>query len=262
VTEIVPILMYHHVSPQRPLGFAKYTVHPDALRAQLRLLARFGYRTIELEAVVAAREGGPALPPKPIVLTFDDGFAEAIDLAAPILLEAGSRATFFLVAGLLGRQSDWLERERGIKLPLVDAAGARALVANGFQIGSHTLMHPHLPQLGPDEIERELAESRRRLEAVLGIPVRHLAYPHGEHDATVRRVARQSGYASACTTDRGFVGRASELYALPRIIIDGRDRLIDFACRLRTAQRLGDLARLGPIELSRRVLAGPAAAVR
>jgi peptidoglycan/xylan/chitin deacetylase (PgdA/CDA1 family) len=262
MTQIVPILMYHHVSRQRPSGFAKYTVHPDALRSQLAWLDRLGYHTIGLDQLVAARSGGPALPPMPIALTFDDGFAEAIELALPLLLETGSQATFFLVAGLLGGESDWLERERGISLPLVDAAGVRALTAHGFRVGSHSRTHPHLPRLMPDDIERELAESRLQLEDASGMPVRHLAYPHGGHDTIVRRMALENGYETACGTEQGFVGPASDPYALPRIIVDGRDRLVDFACRLRTAERLRDLARRGPLGLARRVVAGPAAVVR
>jgi peptidoglycan/xylan/chitin deacetylase (PgdA/CDA1 family) len=254
--------MYHHIDRSRPAGFAKYTVHPDALRAQLRWLNRRGYQTIDLDQLVAARNGGPPLPARPIVLTFDDGFAGAIELASPILLEQGAAATFFVVTDRIGGASDWLARERGLSLPLADAGRLRRLADDGFAVGSHTATHPHLPGLPADRLADELSGARARLEDLLGRPVGHLAYPHGEHDEIVRHRAREAGYVTGVTTEAGFVGSTSDPLAMPRIIVDGRDRIVDLAARLRTAERVRQLIRSGPLGAAGRLLRGPAGAIR
>ncbi len=262
MTDIVPILMYHHVSRVVRNGFAKYTVHPDALRAQLSLLGRLGYRAIDLDALVSARNGSAALPRRAVVITFDDGYAEAIEVAGAALHEANVRATFFIVAGAIGRDSAWLMNERGIRLALAGWPELRDLAAAGHSIGSHGLTHAHLPDLSLDAIRRELEVSRAQLSSGLGLDVHHVAYPHGEHDERVRQIARDSGYRSACTTHQAFSDPHDDIYALPRIIVDGRDRLPDFLVRLRTATSGRGLVREGPVELLRRLALGPAATPR
>ncbi len=256
----IPILMYHHVSRVRPPGFAKYTVDPGALRAQLGLLRRLGYTTVGIDAILDAAGDGAPLPRRPIVLTFDDGFAEAIDLAVPILLDHGARATFFVVAGELGGRSAWLERERGVSLELAGAERIRELGDLGFSIGSHTWSHPHLPALAPEELSAELDGARRRLEDVVGRAVDHLAYPHGEVDTVVRAATAAAGYRSACTTDQRFASPAGDPLALARIIVDGRDRSLDVLCRLRTAHAARGLVRLGLRTAIDRLWRGPAVA--
>ena len=256
----IPILMYHHVSRVRPAGFAKYTVDPGALHAQLRLLRRLRYTTVSLDDVLDAAAGVATLPRRPIVLTFDDGFAEAIDLAVPILAEHGARATFFVVAGRLGGHSDWLERERGVRLQLASADRIREVADLGFSIGSHTWTHPHLATMPADDRSVELDDARRRLEDVIGCGVEHLAYPHGEWDSSVRHAAAAAGYRSACTTDQRFATLGGDPLALARIIVDGRDRLPDVLCRLRTARSARELVRLGFGTAVDRLRRGPVSA--
>ncbi|MEK7785041.1 MAG: polysaccharide deacetylase family protein, partial [Chloroflexota bacterium] len=161
----VPILMYHQVAPQSLPAFRKYTVTPKAFAAQMRWLALAGYVPIMLDDLLAARSGGSGcLPSRPVIITFDDGFQDCVDYAVPILQARGFRAIFYLVAGLMGRVSEWLITERGIELALIDWATARRLEAAGFQCGAHSLSHPHLANLDVAACRIELYESRRLLE--------------------------------------------------------------------------------------------------
>jgi peptidoglycan/xylan/chitin deacetylase (PgdA/CDA1 family) len=109
----VPILMYHQVSRRPHPAFRKYTVTARAFAAQMAWLAWAGYRAITLDAVLAARTGRDSLPRRPVVITFDDGFQDCWDYAVPVLRSRGFRATFFLVAGLIGGRSTWPLREKG-----------------------------------------------------------------------------------------------------------------------------------------------------
>ncbi len=253
----VPILMYHHVSERTPAGFAKYTVRPASLRSQLRLLATLGFTTINLDALADAFAGRGPLPRRPVVVTFDDGYAEAVDHALEALESTRTRATFFVVGGVVGGSSEWLAAERGLRLPLAGWDRLRAVIDAGHAIGSHSMTHPHLTGLDDDAARRELVESRLAISSGLGSDVRHLAYPHGEWSPLVRRIAAESGYVTASTTNQAFSGPGSDPLALPRIIVDGRDRLPDVVSRLRTTMSVRTLIRSGPTELVKRIVRGP-----
>jgi peptidoglycan/xylan/chitin deacetylase (PgdA/CDA1 family) len=229
---MIPILMYHEVAPQIYPHFRKYMVTPHAFAAQMKWLALAGYSPIDLDTLVDARLGGAALPPKPIVITFDDGFQGCVDYAVPVLRERGFTAVFYLVAGLMGKTSRWLRAERGIELPLMDWRAARDLCANGFQCGAHTMSHPRLTELTVDECRYELHRSRQLLEDQLGHEMTHLAYPFGSFDGTTRTLAEEAGYISATSVEIGLSPPGDDLLALRRVPVSGFDSLVDFATRL------------------------------
>jgi peptidoglycan/xylan/chitin deacetylase (PgdA/CDA1 family) len=231
----IPVLMYHDVAPDAPERFRKYTVTPAAFSAQMWWLARAGYIAIGLDQLLAHREGRLALPRRPIVITFDDGFQGCAEHAAPVLQAHGFTAMFFLVAGLVGATSRWLVAERGVELPLMGWPAIRRLALAGFEFGGHSLTHPRLTQAGREVCERELRDSRALIEDRLGREVRHLAYPFGDYDDGVRGIAGRLGYRSACTVRIGLSGPEDHPLALSRVPVTGYDSLLDFACRVLTA---------------------------
>jgi len=230
----VPVLMYHEVAERPHPRFSRYTVSLRSFARQMRWLAARGYHTLDMDALLRARTGRAPLPERPIVLTFDDGFQGCADHAVPLLREHGFTAVFYLVTGLMGKTSRWLLPELGLELPLMSWDTARALAAEGFQCGAHTVTHPRLTELEPGRRRAELAEARRHLEDELGRPAVHLAYPYGAFDAAVRDAAAGAGYVTACSTRGGLSGRDDDALALRRISIYGHDSLLDFASRIRT----------------------------
>lgn len=241
----VPILMYHQVAPRPAETFRKYTVTPRAFAAQMAWLALAGYAPVTLDRLVEARGGGRALPPRAVVITFDDGFQGCADYAVPVLRARGFTAVFFIVAGLVGGTSAWLLAERGVELAMMGWPTIRALDAAGFQIGAHTMSHPRLAGLAPADCRRELGDSRRRLEDELGRAVRHMAYPFGSYDEAARAAAAEAGYRSACSVRIGLSPAGDDPLALRRVPVLGQDSLLDFACRLRTAWPLSASLRSG-----------------
>ncbi|MBI3952201.1 MAG: polysaccharide deacetylase family protein [Acidobacteria bacterium] len=233
--------MYHQVTPRPIPAFRKYAVTPNAFAAQMNWLAWAGYVPIRLDALLDYRQGRGTLPSRPIVITFDDGFQDCIGHAVPILQAHGFTAIFFLVAGFVGKTSRWILPDRGIEFPLIDWPAARRLVATGFQCGSHTMNHPHLADLSTPTCRYELLESRHILEDNLGCEVRHLAYPHGSFSKKVQALAAEMGYRSACSVRIGLSMPDDDLLALHRIPVTGRDSLLDFICRLRTARSVGEI---------------------
>jgi peptidoglycan/xylan/chitin deacetylase (PgdA/CDA1 family) len=234
----IPILMYHEIAPRPIPAFAKYTVTPHAFAMQMRWLHLAGYTSITLDEWLAHRNGQGTLPRRPVIITFDDGFQASVDHAVPVLRRQGMTAIFYLVAGRMGLHSDWLQRARGVSLPLIRWEDARQLETAGMHCGAHTMTHPRLTHVDAATCHAELADARALLESELGHPIRHLTYPHGACDPAVRMMAAASGYSTACTVEIGRSTFADDPLALRRIPISGHDTLADFVCRLRTGRSL------------------------
>ena len=241
MTVSVPILMYHEVTPAPRDVYRKYSVTPDELTAHLHWLRAEGYSSVDMDAVHAAWRGERTLPARPVVITFDDGSSDCLAHGLPALLAHGFSATFFIVAGLVGKTSRWLPTELGFELPLADWATLRAAEAAGMRCEAHSVTHPRLAQLSPDDCRQELVHGRELLEDGLGRAIRHLAYPFGSHSAETRGIAAETGYATACTTNEGLASRSDDLLLLPRVPILGTEGMSEFAHRVRTARPVGAL---------------------
>jgi len=234
----VPILMYYEVTPHPDPAFARYSVTARVFARQMRWLAAFNYRPVDMDALLRARLGLERLPHRAVVITFDDGLQSCVDHAVPVLRRHGFTAVFYLVAGLMGGRTSWLRQELNLELPIMSWDAARRLAAYGFQCGAHTMSHPRLAGLDAAQVRRELAEARQRLEDELDAPVLHLAYPYGSFDAAVRREAEDAGYITACSTRANLSGPEDDPLAMPRVPIYGGETLLDFAWRVRTARAL------------------------
>jgi peptidoglycan/xylan/chitin deacetylase (PgdA/CDA1 family) len=209
----VPILTYHSLDETGSV----ISVSPLAFREHMRILRDGGFSGIALGRLLEAWTGGAALPPRPVVLTFDDAFRNFDEVARPVLQAAGFSATVFAVAGRCGATNDWPgQLARVPRLPLLSAAELRGLGAAGFEIGSHGLTHAALDGLPASDVEREVVGSKRALEDMLGRPVRLLAYPYGRSSADVRGLAA-AHYEAACGVDMRAARPGRDRYALPRI---------------------------------------------
>ncbi len=208
----VPILIYHHP----PANFG----------AQLSALIAKGYHSIDFDQLYKAITVHAALPSKPVIITFDDGFAD--QLSAFNMLKADNlKATFFIIDG--GAASNWcIGAGRRYNDPLQPASGCgdaylswdqvRILDASGLiTIGSHTIDHSNLPSLSPDQQRFEIVQGKAELESELGHPVYHFAYPYGSYNATTVAIVRGAGFLTAVSTLPGIIQTRSSLYALHRV---------------------------------------------
>jgi peptidoglycan/xylan/chitin deacetylase (PgdA/CDA1 family) len=206
----VPILMYHLInvsSPETPSMERRLTVHPADFARQMRWLKHHGYRTITQRELFEALFQGRRLGPKPILITFDDGYRDLYENASPVLARLGMRATAYVVSRRL---------KNGYPLFLTWRL-LRQLPSRGIEIGSHTATHVDLTSLSDREALRELVESRLAIERRLRHPVQWLAYPFGDYDARIERLARRAGYVLAVTTEGGSVQSARRPLALRRL---------------------------------------------
>jgi peptidoglycan/xylan/chitin deacetylase (PgdA/CDA1 family) len=210
----LPVLTYHAVFPLAPGASARGTVSLRDFEQQLAWLSGRGYEALSLDrAAELIAEGGPAR--RKIALTFDDGYACVFDHALPALERAGFTATLFIPTGFVGGKSDWYAPKGGAPLEHAGWDRIETAARAGFEIGAHGVQHERLGQLEPGRVAEEVGESKREIEQRIG-RCRHFAYPYGDAPDAAVRAARDAGYATASTTQRGFNRRGQPPLALRR----------------------------------------------
>ncbi len=227
----LPILMYHRVAATGQPRTARWRIDPGEFERQLELLRDSGYYSVGFEQWRTALGSRQPPPGKPIILTFDDGYVDFLEQAAPLLKRYGFGATVFVVAELVGRSNEW-DADLGEQLPLMGWEEIERLARDGFEIGSHSARHLPLVTLDQGRLATDLARSKRLLEERLGTPVTSLSYPFGLHDATVQNVAGACGYEFAVTTDEWPASWSDSLLALPRLEVLGDRGIEDFVTLL------------------------------
>jgi peptidoglycan/xylan/chitin deacetylase (PgdA/CDA1 family) len=213
------VLCYHAVSEAWEHSLA---VESTAFEQQLRSILRRRFRPASAAETLTGRG-------RLLHVTFDDAF-RSVARALPVLERLGIPATVFACPS-------YAEDGRPLAVPELATEAARlpdelatmgweelrGLVESGIEVGSHTSTHAHLTRLDGDLLDRELRESKARLEDELGCPCRYLAYPYGEEDARVRAAAQGAGYEAAFA----LPGPPWPLdrYALPRVGVFHKDTL-------------------------------------
>lgn len=246
---MVPILMYHQIGAPWPRGtpYRGLTVSPQDFRRQMIWLRRLGYRGLSMDRLMPYLRGEKQ--GKVVGITFDDGYANALAHALPVLEECGFQATNYFVVRQLGGSNVWDLAEGVPASPLMDVQGVREWLAAGHEVGSHTLNHPVLPRVSPELAANEIQDSRDALEQICGAPVRAFCYPYGKFTPAIAERVRSAGYESATTTARGLVRPDDDPFALPRVGVMRSTHLLRFLQKCLT--QLEDRKR---IQLERRAL--------
>jgi peptidoglycan/xylan/chitin deacetylase (PgdA/CDA1 family) len=230
------ILMYHKIDePSAEVRFPGNYVAPSAFEAQMRALKAWGYESIAFEQWLEYRSGASrALPRRPIIVTFDDGYTCFDRNAWPVLRSLGMGATVFLVAGQIGGTNAWDRDEKQERL--LDADRIKALQAEGVSFGSHSFTHPPLAKIAPDRALDELTRSRTELGTLLGREVTVFAYPFSNQNSLVRDLARQAGYRCAVRGRGRMNWRHTDPFGLRRIKVEN-DMTVDDLRRRLTRER-------------------------
>ena len=223
----VPVLMYHYVSVPPP-DADKYrldlSVTPDQFAAQLVWLRANGYTTITLDDLYAALMHGARLPPRPVILTFDDGYADAYDHAFPLLQAFGMVGTFFVITDTLdGEQPGYLTWDQ-----------AREMAAAGMAIQSHTRSHPTLNDgCDYDCLVWQILGSVETIEAEIGQRPHFFCYPGGRYDDAVLTMLDQVGIVAAVTTQSGTLHTSDRPLELKRARMRGTTTITTLAWMMR-----------------------------
>jgi peptidoglycan/xylan/chitin deacetylase (PgdA/CDA1 family) len=213
--------MYHHVvNPPAGANAVErdLSVPPAMFTQQLAYLRRAGFETITLLELAQHLTHGAPLPEKPVILTFDDGYADNYTYAFPLLREYGYRATFFVL-------TDFVDQRRPAYMSWTQI---EEMARTGMEFGSHTRDHTDLRRRSYDYLVWQLLGSKQTLEAHLGRPMQVFCYPSGKYDAGVAEVLASAHYVVAVTVDSGSVHAGDGLLHLKRLRVRGGDSLARF----------------------------------
>jgi peptidoglycan/xylan/chitin deacetylase (PgdA/CDA1 family) len=214
---IVPVLLYHAVTEHPPAALERFTVHPAHFAEHLGCLRDSGRTGLTVPELAACLKGQAQLPPRPVLVTFDDGYADFLD-AAERLAAAGFPSTLYVTTGQLGA-AGMLTR------------GQLRSLGGAVEVGAHSRSHPRLDELPADRLRDEVHGSKADLEEVLQRPARSFAYPHGDHDQRVRQVVVEAGFGSAAAVKNAFSHDRDDPFAIARITVTAGT----------TAERIGEL---------------------
>jgi peptidoglycan/xylan/chitin deacetylase (PgdA/CDA1 family) len=217
----VPILVYHSVAVLHPDEVPRrraYNVEPPVFEAQMQMLRDEGYTVISLSALADALVGGPPVPARAVVITFDDGWRTQFENAFPVLARMGFTATFFVFTAPIGRDPRFMTW-----------ADLRAMQSAGMSIGSHSRTHPYLTR--SHSLTMEIVGSRKDIERVLGRAPDFFAYPFGENAARLKAAVDSAGYRGARGFGGGVRNSADDLWNLHSVPVTAD--LSVFRCLLR-----------------------------
>ena len=227
----VPVLNYHQVEQKNgnPL-----TLWPDQFEAQMAYLADEGYTTITIDEMMDALEHGTPLPEKPVIITFDDGYADNYEYAYPILKKYGFKATIFLIYDFTNAYPNYLTWEQ------IDEMKQSGLI----HFESHTMTHANLAELtSVDELRHEIADSHDLLSEKIGYDMHYIAYPGGRVNPEIEEITRAAGYRGGFTVHYGLSTPTEGRYQMDRIPIFGANMhtLTRFKLRLAFAPLIAPL---------------------
>ena len=222
----LPVLMYHSVSTvDSPLA-----VPAERLCEQLGALAAAGYALVGLTEALRRKEKEPDAPI--VAVTFDDGYLDFLTAGLDVLRDVGATATLYVSVGHTGPGAPPMASS-ALFGPLLSWHQVREVAAAGVEIGNHSLIHHPLDVLRPAVLDKEIRDSRDRLEQEISAAVPSFAYPHGYHSARVRETVARHGHGNACEVGRRLYDGRGGRFAVPRLFVHSG---VDTVAAVRTGE--------------------------
>ncbi|EME99512.1 polysaccharide deacetylase family protein [Streptomyces mobaraensis NBRC 13819 = DSM 40847] len=220
----VPVLMYHSVAYSPSRAAHALSVAPEAFAEQMRLLDTAGFVPLTARELAGAWRDGRPLPPRPVLITFDDGYEGVHRHALPVLAEHGFASTVFVSTGWLRGPYD----TGGALDLMLTWEQVRELAEAGAEIGGHSHTHPQLDQLPDAGLAFELGQCREILTGELGRPPVSFAYPYGYSTRRVRQAVRSAGFGISLAVGNGLAARRQGPYAVRRVTVRRTTGITDF----------------------------------
>lgn len=230
------VLMYHSIVEKMPSSKTQrfFSVHAPDFRKQLELLDKWGFTAITFRDYLLICEGKLNSPKKPIIITFDDGSLDNYQIAFPLLREFGMKAVFFVLADKTIKSNRWEIDNGNPMIQLMDPYQILDIHTAGFEIGSHSLTHPMLPNISHATAYHEISRSRMLLEILINAPVLSFAYPYGLLNNTIKQIVIDSGYSIGCAVYTGPPSFGTDHFEIRRIPIPGTISKLGFSARVLT----------------------------
>ena len=214
----IPILLYHSVSDQATTPYRPWSMPIAEFELHMACLLEQGYQPMTLSSLTQAiRSGSADLPKRPVVLTFDDGMADFLSGAVPILKKYQFPATLYVATGYVGETSRWMKMLGEQNRPMLSWDEIASL--ENVEIAAHSHTHRQLDIIPLSQAHDEILISKKTLEQQLGRLIHSFAFPHGYHTEKLLHMVKDAGFTSACIVGHRMATDTSDLFALPRIII-------------------------------------------
>jgi len=236
------ILMYHMIRDAIPgKKFNSLRVSPKNFERQVKYLYENGWQSYTISEALEQRE---VLPPKSVVITFDDGYKDNFTNALPILQKYNFKATIYLVVNRHNR--DWSGERKaknagaGLKdeLKLSDYDINKLISSELIEIGGHTMTHSNLNNLNKEQKEYQICQSKKEIEEKFSIECNSFAYPFGIYDTKDKEIVQKCGYTNAVTTKIGIADiKICDIFEIPRITVSGKDNFFAFVLKLKNGKR-------------------------
>lgn len=226
---IPPILMYHRIGHRPGDGI---TVSPELFELQLKKLKQQNYQTMSLFEWHQMVTTDTPIPKKTIIITFDDGYRDNLQIAAPLLKKYGFTATVFPVAEQIGKVNNWDNVAHRLGAELMSVEELKEWHRLGFEIGSHGMTHAAMNQIDSTSIRYESYDSKALLEKLLGIPIHFFCYPYGFLSEESKVSLKSAGYLGALAILYGAQWDPIDWFAIPRVKISERDQPFTFSWKV------------------------------
>lgn len=210
----IPVLMYHSIKYEKD---NELRIPKEKFKEQMEYLKKEGFNPLSLNELYSHMLLGTEIPQKPIVITFDDGYADNYTNAYPILKDLGFKASVFVISSVVDKHEDYMTSEQ-----------LKEMDRNGISIEGHTVTHPMLNTLSYNNQLKELKDSKEALEKILGRQIDYIAYPYGKYNDDTLKLVEQLGYKMAFSTKSGLAHKSNGIYKLHRIYISEKYNINQF----------------------------------
>ena len=226
----VPILMYHSISASTNPLFKRWAVSPELFDEHLAYLSQQRYTPLTVTDLMRARtQGDVKLPSRPVILTFDDAYADFYENAFPALQRHSFVATLYVPTAYVGGTCGWLRPEGETTRPMASWSQLAEMSAAGIECGGHSHAHVQMDTIPAARAEAEIRQCKALLEDHLGQEVLSFAYPHGWTTGSVKRMIHAAGYTSACAIKNMLSSATDDPFELARLVVTGDTSVADLA---------------------------------
>ncbi len=209
MTVKVPILLYHYVEYVKDKGDTirqSLDIIPRVFEEQIQTLLSDSYTFITMDELADYLDGERSLPPKPIIITFDDGYRDLRTDVLPILRKYHVKAVAYIVSGFVDKPNFMSTQE------------LREVASSGLvEIAAHSVHHLNLKAIKPELARKEVEESKTAIEKLVGIPVHNFAYPYGDFNQNIIDFVQKAGYRTAASVIAGSIHSEQDRYFIYRL---------------------------------------------
>ncbi len=231
----IKVLMYHRVLTEMPANPVEWHwVTVDTFSKHLKIIDSLGFTPITFRDYYLALQEKLTLPGKPIILTFDDGYRDTYHNALQILLKFNMTAVIFAMGNRQILEAGWDSSGEQDNCLLMNNDELREARALGFEIGAHSMNHLNLSTLEPETVRKEIGDSKRELEKVLGERVLSFAYPYGGLNDSVQKMTEKSGFLFGCGVYTGPPKFMVNRYDIRRLAVNSKTGITNFILKLLT----------------------------